>query len=234
MTFGSTFGRTFSPTFQPKSTAVAAASSWWLSGGIAAENATLVFQAKGAASQEDTYKNLVTGDVLLNSSVCVSWSSANGWYNDASAGNYNLSNEYCGFAGLANTSTSWIIKIASPVIDGAIHSPFRIRFSAGNTLMRVLATTGYVSFWNQTSYASSVQAATGVYACGGRTCYIDGDAVGTVAAATYGAVSSMKMGINTENDGGNDFNGYIHAMAFYKTGITEAQVAAVGAAISAL
>lgn len=56
MTFGSTFGRTFSPTFQPKSQAAAAASSWWLAGGIDPANCSAIDQLKRVKDDFDNIK----------------------------------------------------------------------------------------------------------------------------------------------------------------------------------
>lgn len=210
-----------------------AGTSWWLAGGISADDATCVFQAKGAASQEDTYKNLVTGTTLLNSNVCTSWTSANGWYYDGSDGLYNLSqtDDEIGVAGLANSSVSWIISIA-PTVTTSIISPFRFRYSSGNVLFRIAANTGYTTVWNHTSKTDSSEAVSGIYACGGLTYYINGTSKGTLSSATYGANGAY--GIGCEEDGTHKFLGYIHAFALYKTGLSQAQVQAVGTAMAAL
>ena len=70
MTFGSTFGRTFSPTFQPSSQAAAAASSWWLAGGIDPANCVAAYQPKGAAALSSALgsiaiDDLATGDITI-------------------------------------------------------------------------------------------------------------------------------------------------------------------------
>lgn len=209
----------------------AVAVPWYLAGGVSAENCTIAFQAIGVSSVDDTYKNLVTGNTELASNVYKTWATETGWYNDQSAGIYNLDNDFSGIDGLANSSVSWIAKI-NPSITSSIISPFRFRYSVGNVVLRFEATTGNVIFENHNSYTYESAGTDAIYACAGTKCYIDGSEVGSLSAGTYG--TGTTYGINCEQSGANRFNGYFSAFALYKTGLSQEQVAAVGTAMNAL
>ena len=205
---------------------------WWLAGGIPANAATCVLQPIGANSLEASLVNLVNSRIFLGTNVCTSWSVENGWYNNGTAGDFGNA-DFALFAGLPNAQTSIIAKIKNPVIDGNTHDILTSRYNTTYINFRIQPTTGYISLRNCNSFNSTILATSGIYACGGTTAYIDALPIGECPAGVYGIATNTDS-INCGISGTNKFFGYLQAIAYYRIGLTQFQVAALTAAMNAL
>ena len=245
MTFGSTFGRTFSPTFQPSSQAPAAASSWWLAGGIAATDCVGAYNAKGVADIGSAYVNLNNpGTYNLTTAAAPDWDATNG-FKFAAAAKKHLYLP-CSLSGLGSNNQNWslIMKYSNFTSNGASGTfigYYNNYAGGGNASIRL---EGYLSsrqYWYNGGSKSLADVlttpASGVFSFRGNTAYLDGTSKGTISTST-GSFTASGLGIGalftTDAGYSNWSNIYIQQIAFYKTAISEGQHAAVLAAIEAL
>lgn len=207
--------------------------SWWLAGGISSEDCTIAFQplrADSAAASLLPVHGSLSG--ALSSSLASGWSADKGWYCDGANNKSYGMNEIALFAGLSNSNCSWVIKIANPVSSATTdREAFAIRYGAAYSRL-VVTLSGNIDIYNIGSISTGT-AASGVYGFGGTTAYVNGSSIGTISSATYGASSNLDA-IGCSYAGARAFAGEIHALAFYDTALTSAQMSALTTAMNAL
>lgn len=231
MTFGSTFGRVFSPTFQPKSQAAAAASSWWLAGGIAAANCIAAYQPKGAASYAASKVNL-----------------ANPGTYDATDGDAYPTWDASGWAGVGASS-----QFLRTGVIPKINYSFIIRYETNSAYAGYALASGtfYSSslgaapkwtdnkcyFNNGGYFGYSTPTLTGTMATSGSSCYLNGAYIGLTNAAFTGTSSLDVYIFATHNTGtvaASFWTGKIHALAIYDVSLDATQIGLLTTAINAL
>ena len=211
----------------------AAATSWWLAGGISADDCTLALQPlradSAAASLLPVHGSL---SEALSSNLAGQWEADKGWYCTGSTTVSAALNELALFAGLSNSNCSWVIKIANPVSsESEDRDAFALRYGGNYSVLRV-TTTGDITIININSISAGT-AASGVYGFGGTTAYVNGSSIGTISSATYGT-STNGDAIGSGYAAARRFLGEIHALAFYDTALTEGQFASLTTAMNAL
>jgi hypothetical protein len=89
----------------------AAASAWWLSGGISAANCVAAYQAKGAASYAASLVNLAQPGTydLTEGNGAVTWDATNGWRAFATGSKYF----HTGFSNNSNNQFSALVRFAN-------------------------------------------------------------------------------------------------------------------------
>lgn len=220
MTFASSFGRVFSPTFQPKSQ-VAAATSWWLAGGISAANCIAAYQAKGAASYAASKVNLAGDDTYdLTTSTDPAWAADTGWTFGTGTGRYLL-------AGFSMTTQDLTIASRSNLTDYGDAGLGRLWSSNNNALRQ------YESTFINSSSASEATIGEHIFILAGLELYKDGSKTDNLASGSTTTCGSMCIG-NANHAGARGINGTIQAIAFYNTTITGAQISALNTAMAAL
>jgi hypothetical protein len=234
MTFGSVFGRTFSPTFQPSSQAAVAGGGWWdLSGTIT--SCVAAYQPKGAASYAASLVDLSGNGNNAAEGTSPSWASETGWDFSGDAqllvpytgnigavivfakaagagggdyGNYfNLNHAY---TALIQINSNYVGNSINYDWDGTLLSNYfggniKVDHTVG---MNLVAGTRVDTYFNGTDVGNIA-----------KTAAINSD--GLVIGNRYAAPSRY-------------FGGYIYAIAFYSTGLTDTQMGNLHTAIAAL
>lgn len=200
---------------------------WWLAGGIPRDACVAAWRFKDANNVSAAKYDFTNGFFADMSEG--GWSSITGFVN---SGKYGLP-DFPKFGGLPNTSVSWIVKIANLTVDATTRYAFALRYVGTFVRLQIAANTGNVTLTNVNSYDSGVPVTDGVYAMGGINCYKDAILVGSVSAGTIGSFTqhSIGTGYATTN---SKMLGELHSIAFYKTGLTQSQIAAVGNEMNAL
>jgi hypothetical protein len=224
MTFGSTFGRVFSPTFQPSSQA-AAASSWWLAGGIDPANCLFAYQARSMLDKASTKVNLANpGTHNLIEVGNVEWDTVNGWKNTQySGGNYFYIDS---IAMPAGNSATFIEKADPPINSSA-------SFGHHNLYCSYHVTSHYTMYWRGNEpIVSGWRGVEAVYCYAGGNVYINGDlkTLSTPNANT----GTYKIYIGTNQTYAYTPMESVKAQALYNVVLSASQIAAVTAAIDAL
>ena len=231
MTFGSTFGRVFSPTFQPKSTA-AAASGWWLAGGIAAANCIAAYQPKGAASLAASYVNLANpGTYDATEGTAPTFDTSIGWTFSAASNQYlrtgvtpENDQTWSMIARFSGHTTNGQAMCGSIALNGAVGFRMFPRRGVANNMV-----------WNNgTQIASGERQSEGIMAIAGANAFFDGTSYGTTGG--WSGATPIETYIGAQNFGGSPdryYTGVIEALAIYDVDITS-YIASLGAAINLL
>jgi hypothetical protein len=222
--------RTLGPLGRSLVSAAAPAVSWWLSGGIAAINCRVAYQAKGAASLAASYSNLAnpgTDDAIPI--VAPTWATATGW----------------GFTGTQYLSTvvpktgqdqSALIRYSFAGIDYHYLSAVS-GIHGGLILFGFFIGPDYPSWYNGNNNYIVTCPSSAVMAISGISGYFDGIPAATIPISS-GGYNSQPLYIGGFNNGGTletfTYVGNIQAFAMYDTTLTDAQVLAVSTAMAAL
>ena len=208
----------------------AAATPWWLAGGVAASNCVAAWQAKGAASLAASYTNLnYGGSNLLTSAVYPTWGT-NGWVFDG--------------------STSYLDTTVIPSTNMTVF----VRFSGGNQ------TSGYINLFGSSfgdyalqiipNYLGNVIAAvygngsqavfsgpgvtSGVIAMTHSTLYYNSSVRASFSSTTYAVIPSMLIGANDIGFPSFYWSGNVQAVSIYNRTLTSNEVVAITTAITSL
>lgn len=206
----------------------AAATPWWLSGGIPAANCIAAYQAKGAATYAASKVNL-TGNAAYDLTV--------------------------GSAPAFDTAVGWTFTgdyLITGIIAAANYSGF-VQFSGGSTTSRRALFSGGTngagfaiwSTWstdNKTRFSeggagvfSDNQLTSGNVGLAGKKCYENGINTKTIGVgATYGDYTIWIGAQNVNGSPANPYSGNIQAAAFYNVAISDAQALALATAMAAL
>lgn len=232
MTFGSTFGRVLSPTFQPKSQA-AAASSWWLAGGIDPANCIVAYQPKGAADYAASKVNLANpgtyNGVGINTDD-MPWSANTGWNGD---GSHAISTGFTAAKGKHFTAIARITNRTAS--SSALFGPYlRMRVSGYWLIDVAIYSTGTDLLttnqsWNNTDMVIALNY-TGLYSGGSLLFdFADQDPM----SANFRDFCFMGAA--------GEFSGFVAGLkasmpccALYDTAISDEQILAVSTAMAAL
>lgn len=234
MTFGSTFGRVFSPTFQPKSQAAAAASGWWLAGGIAAADCVAAYQPKGAASYAASLVDLTGNGHDATEGTTPDWASGTGWTFDATNSEYLktdvILNNY-------STETSYLLKVFftnDGFAIGSYHASSNRYGWAGRT--DGLGGTWYNGQLYGLSGVIGFSSSYHVVGNAGDTAYLDKTAKGTTNNGDRNNDYPFYIGARNYTNSSIDsyFSGIIVALAVYSSVLTSEQVSAVTDAMNAI
>ena len=214
--------------------------SWWLAGGISAENCAAAYQAKGAASYVASKVNLANPGTYNAVEVAApSWDIASGW--DATAGGKLLLSN-CGFK-FGNNYSMAVRFSDSPNTDIRAVVGYRDITTAGIYHMD----PGYYGqndhqFSNQgISLVTGNYLPSGVMGMAGQRCFANGVYEGALAilvAAEINQIGICNCTYGTSGDStGNiykDSVSKIQAVVIYNTVITDEQMIAVQVAMAAI
>jgi hypothetical protein len=229
MTFGSTFGRVFSPTFQPKSQAPAAASSWWLAGGIAAANCIAAYQAKGVADLAASKVNLANpGTYNAYAGVDPSWNATDGWVGNGSG--YLKT----GITTAVGITWSVIVRFSNSGAYG--DSMFWGSMTSGKRWAANINMGTFVRCYigNMDDIAGA-QMTSGVYAFASDDLYKNGSYFGTTGNGINATADEIYLlGYNNAGTPSTVTGTKLQAIAFYNTVISAEQVAALTTAMNLL
>jgi hypothetical protein len=212
----------------------AAASGWWLSGGISAANCLAAYQPKGAASLAASYVNLAnSGTYDLTTANAPTWAEATGWtFNGTSA---HL------LTGITSTLTAGTGSILCRFADADTNNAVILgaRNSAGTDTRYYLIPWYAVddaAYGLATLQARGSRVTTGTMAIAGLTPYLDGSPNGANLSGTPFAMGAgLAIGaLNTAGSLSNYCAAKVYAVAVYAVTITADQVAAVTTAAGAL
>lgn len=216
------------------SMAAAAASGWWLSGGISAANCVAAYAPKGAASLAASYSNLNNpGTNNAAPGVAPTFATASGW-------TFNGTTQYLTTGIVPGNNYSAIVRFTSysaPTTSNAaiVGSAISSAPNTGLTLGKAL-TTGALRFRNgDVGYTDASTATSGVMAAAGANAYLNGSSVSSGLGGSGGNANAMMIG--ALNFGGtiNSFSSVIIiAVAIYNTTLSGSQVSALTTAMNAL
>lgn len=206
----------------------AAASPWWLSGGVSAANAIAVYQPKGAASLAASYSNLANpGTYNAAPGVAPTWAAATGW-------TFAIAYLKTGI----NVAASWtaIVRFSDVANGGALFGLYKYSATTGGYAV-FPNVSGKVYYYNAAELSVAPAATSGVVAIAGSTAYRNGASDGAITAGTFPGLADLYIGVIYNGGGiqsGTYVDGKIQALAIYNTTLTAPQVAAVSAAMGLL
>lgn len=214
----------------PNVAAMAAATSWWLSGGVSAANAIAVYQPKGAADIATSYVNLAnpgTNDAAPG--VAPSFAAATGW-------TFNGSSQWLDTGLTPATDRSWSIIVR--LSDRANNEgPVRVNGDTSTYPRFGFYMDGSAVYYYASDGAPKAPVLTaGVVAVAGTAAYRNGVSESLTIGAKNGAFfGTIPLGgARTAASTISYFNGKIQAVAIYSATLTAPQVAAISAAMAAL
>jgi len=216
------------------SMAAAAASGWWLSGGISAANCAAAYAAKGAASLAASYINLNNpGTNNAAPGVAPTFAGATGW-------TFNGSTQYLTTGINPGNNYSAIIRFSSFSTPGsanavALGSAISASPNTGLTLGKTVS-TGTLRFRNgDTAYVDASTATSGVMAAAGANAYLNGSLVNSGLGGSGSNAFPIYIAANSNSGSVSNFSTIvIVALAIYNTTLSGSQVAALTTAINAL
>ena len=235
MTFGSTFGRVFSPTFKPKSQA-AAASSWWLAGGIDPANCVVAYQPKGAASYAASKVNLANAGTYdaVDGTSYPDWDATNGWIFDGANAEYLYPNGF--YPDKTNYDWSMIVRFSNA--SAAVGTNVLLGINDAYDFFYIYAKTGGNHGFGHGNkfFLPSPNKTSGVLCMAGLECYANGVHEGTIATPTvYNQQLLMGIGATMRaNSPLEYYYGYMQAVAIYNATLTSTQVGLLTTAMAAL
>jgi hypothetical protein len=208
--------------------AAAAPATWWDNSG-AISGCVGAWQAKGAASYAASLLDLSgNANNLTENLSTVDWSTDNGWEFDG-GDTFDT-----GITPVNNQTWSMIVQYAGytpgnyHALCGTLNNPpsFLIQPGRGGTT---------VSYWHGSRFDKAPALAAGNLAIAGDTAYRDGSAEsGTIPSAAGTHTYSIYVGAYNDKDPTNCITANVYALAIYNATLTEAEVAAVAAAMAAL
>jgi len=223
--FSAPFAKVFSsPIASPG--AAAAAVSWWLSGGIAAANCTLAFDAKNATSFATSLANLANAAAPISNVTTPTWAAGTGWTGNGTNMCLN-SNQHLLIAG------SMIVRYANATSSSVTECCLGIGYAELWTCWSAIAYRG-ISV-HSTSISTSAITAAGTLAGAGNRTFFDG--VFKDAKPQNGGNETDNLYILAENAGwGVRFYSLstVVAGAVYNITLSDAQISAIHTAIMLL
>lgn len=204
-----------------------AATPWYLAGG--APMPVAAYQPIGAASLAASYVNLANpGTYDAAPGVAPTWASGTGW-------TFNGSTQYLTTGIYPSSAYSVLVRYSNSAVPqwGYLFGSVSPRYFGVRPIMPEGSPNWIVDYlWSVTEYKVGPGLAAGVLglcANGGcRNGVLDSTVSGTFAANT------MQMGLGGLGNGTQLYAGRIQAVAIWSSTLTEAQVAAVSAAMAAL
>ena len=225
--FSAPFSRAFRPPFGP---GLSAATSWWLSGGIAPANCIAAYAPKGAASLAASYTNLANpGTYDAAPGVAPTWDTTNGWIG-------NGSTQYLD-TGISTLTSSWSTIVRySNVTAGQAKYLCGCKMNSGYygfLPWRNDSVYNHIYFYNVGNFFwNPSDSASGVCAISNTNGYFNstdrGDLTGGGTAA--GNYYIFQMGDLTSSK----ISCYIQALAIYNITLSSTQISALTTAINAL
>jgi hypothetical protein len=216
---------------QGRATLHAGAASWWLEGGVAAANAIVVYQPKGAASLAASYTNLANpGTYNAAPGKAPAFDTATGWGFTAASSQYLISS---GFAIANDQTASVLVRVSDVAATGrrvaiGFNNEFWISPSWDATYKFYVSRGGSQKLY--TPIATS-----GVLGTAGLANYLNGASLGNHSAqSASGNITSFAIGANSATSPANYLTGNVLAFALYNTTLSAPQVAAISAAMAAL
>jgi hypothetical protein len=216
---------------QGRATLHAGAASWWLEGGVAAANAIVVYQPKGAASLAASYTNLANpGTYNAAPGKAPAFDTATGWGFTAASSQYLISSN---FAIANNQTASVLVRFSDTAMTGR---GFLFGFAGEFGIQPYFDGTDKLFRSRGASQKRYVPVATsGVVATAGLANYLDGSFLGNHSSIAAGSdMTTIAIGSQSATVPGNYLQGKIQAFAIYNVTLTAPQVAAVSAAMAAL
>lgn len=209
----------------PKS---AAATAWWLSGGIPAANCIAAYQAKGAASYSASKVNLANPGTydITDPAGAVTWDAVNGWA--GVSGRYLSTN-------VVVTAQTWscIIRFSNSTLTGS--QEMCGHFTPSAYFMIRPSNGGAVQSYNGNSVSVIPALAAGVYGIAGTFVYRNGILDGGPIAGTWGAANSNPFLLFGSLAPTRLWSGIkFQALVLYNTTIAAPQNLAVATAMAAL
>jgi hypothetical protein len=225
MTFNAPFGRVFRPPFGPALASAAAASSWWLSGGISAVNCIAAYQPKGAADLAASYINLANpGTYNAAPGVAPTWDATDGWTSDGT--------QYLTTGITLTTAGTWSAICRFSDISNAGRL-----FGTYTTNRWYIAPKGasYVTWAiGKAEQSKTPNKTSGILCIGGIYGYRENGIAEVTGSDTNIAGNLFLMASSLYTSPVLIIAGKIQAMAFYNIAVSSAQVLALNTAMAAL
>jgi hypothetical protein len=215
--------------FQP---GTAAASGWWLSGGISAANCIAAYAPKGAASLAASYTNLANpGTYNAAPGIAPTWDVTNGWI--------FTNSPYLTTSVVPVNDQSWSMIIRVSNTASAPDYACGMGHSAGGFRGFGIAprySDGKIYYDNGGEVGFTGGITSGVLAIAGNKPFRNGSAEsGTIATAAGAFSGAIYIGAwNFNGSAANFLDGNIQALAIYNTTLTSGQVASLTTAMNAL
>ena len=208
--------------------AVAAAVSWWLSGGISAANAIGVYQPKEAASYAASKSNLAnpgTYDATDGVGGASAWASGTGWTFNGTNNIALQTGIYppAGYSALVRFSGA--TDTSKPYLFGAYDGTRRFLLAIG---------TNFVYYYGSGFTSGSAKQAAGVLGLKPTRGYLNGAEDATLSGTYTGSLSNDLWLGGANGITAASVVGSIQAIAIYDTTLTAPQVAAVSTAMALL
>lgn len=202
---------------------MAAASSWWLSGGISAANCVAAYAPKGSASLAASYTNLANpGTYNAAPGVAPTFNTATGW-------TFNGSTQYLTTGIVPSGDQTWsvLVKFSNWSVDNS-------RLIGAFSVLEIFR----VPFFYRSAAQSSTMTAisSGVIALAGRQGYQNGSVDGsTIPSGSVSGTTSFYIAARNVSNSASQFASVdIQALAIYNTTLTSGQVASLTTAMNAL
>jgi hypothetical protein len=230
--FVSPFQFPFTQPFNPGQ--VAAATPWYLSGGISAGNCIAAYQPKGAADYVGSKVNLINNSThtLTKYQYDPTWNVTTGWRFTYASDPGQLVTDFNPPSG--NNTYSFLILFSGITNAGSLTG---IRGGSTSKLQILPNNTSGVSYWGWNQEADISAAMTsGVVGIAGQYGFRNGTKEGSAIGGSA-STTSRPFYIGATNNGGNGEGrllGYIQAIAYYSVTLTDAQMLAVTTAMNAL
>lgn len=209
--------------------------SWWLAGGVLPSNCIAAYQPIGAASYAASKANLNNPGVLdAQDATIPAWDTGRGWifdgYTQALYIMWPPKQENCIIARIKHYGGSGS-GITQHIVGAQVDAVNKLHY------IRVSTSPNRVGYSNSLDFNYTAPSLSDVtLSFSAKRCFYNGSYVGTV---TYGLTDNYtdRIGIGMLRRNGAyywGFNGDILAIAFYNPHLSDAQVAAVTAAMQAL
>lgn len=200
--------------------------SWWLAGGISADNCVAAYRAKGAADYATSLVNL-TGNATYNlteQDKTPTWDIGIGW-------TFNDTKDYLTTGWTPSNISGERSAICKFQLTNTV-TDLQTIFGERNVFFVRYRTTPVLQIYNGGGYTGST-ATSGVVGIAGPDAWLDGSDIGDMSTSTAACYGAVLIGSLTGATG-QGMIGNIAAIAFYNTTLTSGQMVALTTAINAL
>lgn len=219
------------PFVSPLASAGAAATPWYLAGGVALANVVAAYQPIGAASLAASYSNLANpGTNNAAPGVAPTHASATGWTFNGTTQYLSTPNPASGY--------SVVIRLSNAPTAGNNHYAFASYAGTGNTYFRIIVRDAGRCIYNNggtTLLDTEAASAAAVWGMTPTDAYKDGVSQGSVGG--WSGTNSRPVFIAARNlDGTADAFTAFNCLAYalYNTALTGTQMSAIMTAAAAL
>jgi hypothetical protein len=215
---------------------------WWLSGGISAANCIAAYQPKGAATYAASKINLANPGTYnaVDGAAYPTWDGTNGWKFDAASSQYLTT----GMPFPSDCTTSSIIRITNCLDTASNMYIYGGRIGGNIHGIQPTIADAFITYHNSyyTGTNKTPPAPTSCVLCmAGAYAYRDGVEEGITlveGAQPTTPITAIAIGADAYDSGGiiyeDYYTGYIQAISFYNTVLSQGQVTALVTAMNLL